>query len=84
MGTSSKIVGADAIFLKKPPAYFGGCYHFTSRSRRRCQDSHFNCGAMTKSTLYALNWVRTCQLVPEELEISETEKTLLSKRFQKE
>ena len=34
--------------------------------------SHFDCGAMTENTLYALNQVRQCHITPEELEISQT------------
>ena len=32
--------------------------------------SHFDCGAMTENTLYALNQVRQCHITPEELEIA--------------
>ena len=34
--------------------------------------SHFDCGAMTESTLFALNQVRQCHITPEELEFSQT------------
>ena len=34
--------------------------------------SHFDCGATTENTLYALNQVRQCHITPEELEISQT------------
>ena len=34
--------------------------------------SHFDCGAMTENTLYALNQVRQCYITPDELEISLT------------
>ena len=33
--------------------------------------SHFDCGAMTENTLYALNQVRQCHITPEQLEISQ-------------
>ena len=32
--------------------------------------SHFDWGAMTETTLYALNQVRQCHITPEELKIS--------------
>ena len=34
--------------------------------------SHFDCGAMTENTLYALNQVPQCHITSEELEISQT------------
>ena len=34
--------------------------------------SHFDCGAVTKNTLHALNQVRQCHITPEELEIIQT------------
>ena len=34
--------------------------------------SHFDCGAMTKNTLYALNQVQQCHITTEELENSQT------------
>ena len=46
--------------------------------------SHFDCGAMTENTLYAINQVRPCQKTPEELEISNARITLYTKRFRKE
>ena len=46
--------------------------------------SHFDCGAMTENTLYALNQVRQCHITPEELEISQTKIILYTKRFRKE
>ena len=46
--------------------------------------SHFDCGAMTEKTLYALNQVRQCHNTPEELEISQTEIILYTKHFSKE
>ena len=46
--------------------------------------SHFDCSAMTKNTLYALNQVRQCHITPEELEISQTKIILYNKRFRKE
>ena len=44
--------------------------------------SHFDCGAMTENTLYALNQVRQCHITPEELEISQT-KIILHQAFPK-
>ena len=35
--------------------------------------SHFDCGAITENTLYALNQVQQRHITPEELEISRTE-----------
>ena len=46
--------------------------------------SHFDCGAMTEITLYALNQVRQCHITPEELEISQTNIILYTRHFQKE
>ena len=46
--------------------------------------SHFDCGAMTENTLYALNQVRQCQITPEELEIIRTKIILYTKHFRKE
>ena len=46
--------------------------------------SLFDCGEMTKNTLYALNQVRQCHITPEELEISQTKTILYIKRFRKE
>ena len=46
--------------------------------------SHFDCGAMTENTLYALNQVRQCHITPEELEISQTKIILHTKQFRKE
>ena len=46
--------------------------------------SHFDCGAMTENTLYALNQVRQCHITPEELEISQTKIILHTKHFRKE
>ena len=46
--------------------------------------SPFDCGAMTKNTLYALNQVRQCHITPEELEISQTKIILYTKHFRKE
>ena len=46
--------------------------------------SHFDCGAMTENTLYALNQVRQCHITPEELENSQTLIILYTKHFRKE
>ena len=46
--------------------------------------SHFDCGAMTENTFYALNQVRQCHITPEELEISQTQIILYTKNFRKE
>ena len=46
--------------------------------------SHFDCGAVTENTLYALNQVRQCHITPEELEISQTKSILYTKHFRKE
>ena len=46
--------------------------------------SHFDCGAMTENTLYALNQVRQCHITQEELEISQTKINLYAKHFRKE
>ena len=45
--------------------------------------SQFDCGSMTKNTLYALNQVRQCHIKPEELEISQTKVILYTKHFRK-
>ena len=46
--------------------------------------SHFDCGAMTENTLYALNQVQQCHITPEELEFSQTKIVLYTKHFRKE
>ena len=46
--------------------------------------SHFDCGAMTESTLYAPNQVRQCHITPEKLESSQTKIILYTKHFRKE
>ena len=46
--------------------------------------SHFDCGAMTENTLYALDQVRQCHIAPEELEISQTKIILYTQHFRKE
>ena len=46
--------------------------------------SHFDCDAMTESTLYSLNQVRQSHITQEELEISQTKIILYTKHFQKE
>ena len=46
--------------------------------------SHFDCGAMTDNTLYALNQVRQCHITPEKLEISQTKIIFYTKHFRKE
>ena len=46
--------------------------------------SHFDCGAMTENTFYALNQVRQCHITPEELEVSQTKIILYTKHFLKE
>ena len=43
--------------------------------------SHFECGAMTENTLYALNQVRQCHITPEELELSHTKIIIYTKDF---
>ena len=43
--------------------------------------SHFDCGAMTENTLYALNQVRQCHITPEELEITPTKIILYTKHL---
>ena len=40
--------------------------------------SHFDCGAVTKNNIYALNQVRQCHITPEELEFSQTKIILFS------
>ena len=46
--------------------------------------SHFDCGALTENTLYALNQVRQWHTTPEELEFSQTKIILYTKLFRKE
>ena len=46
--------------------------------------SHFDCGAMTQNTLFALSQVRQCHMTLEELESSQTEIILCAKHFRKE
>ena len=45
--------------------------------------SQFDCGALTESTLYALNQVLQCHITLEELEISQTQILLYTKHFRK-
>ena len=51
---------------------------------RRPKLSHFDCGAMTENTLYALKQLRQCHITPEELAISQTKTILYTKHFRKE
>ena len=46
--------------------------------------SHFDCGALTENTLYALNQVPNCHNTPEESEISQTKIILYTEHFRKE
>ena len=46
--------------------------------------SHFDCGALTENTLYALNQVRQCHITPEEIEINQTKINFSTKHFWKE
>ena len=46
--------------------------------------SHFDCGLMTESTLYALNQVRQCHITSEEMEIRQTKIILYTKHYRKE
>ena len=46
--------------------------------------SQFGCGAMTENTFYAVNQVRQCHIIPEELDISQTKIILYIKHFRKE
>ena len=48
---------------------------------KQLEVSHFDCGAMTENTLYALSQVRQCHITPEELEISQTKMILYTKHF---
>ena len=45
---------------------------------------HFDCGATTENTLYALNQVRQCHITLEELEVNQTKIILYTKPFRKE
>ena len=51
---------------------------------RNLQVSHFDRGAMTENTLYALNQVRQCHITPEKLEYSQTKIILYTKHFGEE
>ena len=46
--------------------------------------SHFDCGAMTENTLYALNQVRQRHITPEEMKISQMKIILYTKHFREE
>ena len=46
--------------------------------------SHFDCGAMTANTLFALNQVKQCHITPEELENRQTKIILYTKHFRQE
>ena len=54
------------------------------RVAKNLKVSHFDCGAGTENTLYALNQVQQCHVTPEELEISQMKIILYTKHFQKE
>ena len=56
----------------------------TDQVAKNLKVSHFDCGAMTEHTLYALNQVRQCHITPEELEISRRKIILYSEHFRKE
>ena len=45
---------------------------------------HFDCSEMSEGTLYAMNQVRPCHTLPEELEISKARVVLRTKHFRKE
>ena len=45
---------------------------------------HFDCGARTENTLYALNQVRKCHITPEELKISRRKIILYTNHFPEE
>ena len=51
---------------------------------KNLQASHFDCGARTENTLYALNQVGKLHITPEEQEISQTKIIAHTKRFRKE
>ena len=46
--------------------------------------SHFDCGAMTETNLYALNQVQQCHITSEELEVSQTKIIFYTKHFREE
>ena len=54
---------------------------YADQVAKNLKASQFDCGAMTKSTLYALNQVRQCHITPEELEISQTKINLYTIHF---
>ena len=56
----------------------------TDQVAKNLKVSHFDCGAMTENTLYALNQVRQCHIEPEELGISQTKTIIYTKHFRKE
>ena len=51
---------------------------------KKLKVSHFDYGAMTENTLYALNHVRQCHITPEELQIGLMKIILYTKHLQKE
>ena len=71
VGTSTEILGDDAILFPNTRVLLWGYSHFSSGRSAGCKNlklSHFGCGTMTEDTLHALNQVRQCHITPEELE----------------
>ena len=46
--------------------------------------THYDCGEMTESNLYALNQVSQCNNAPENLEVSRAKTTMYTKHFRQE
>ena len=46
--------------------------------------THYDCGEMTETNLYALNQVSKCNIAPENLEVSRAKITMYTKHFRQE
>ena len=69
------VFGSEVVYTLVPDA---------DQVAKNLEVCHFDCGAMTEITLYALNQVRQCHIIPEEIEISQMKIILYTKHFRKE
>ena len=86
-GTSVEKSSVDAISFSNPRVLFRGYYTLVPDADQVVKNrkvSHFDCGAMTENTLYALKQVRQWHILSEELVISRTKIILYTKDFRKE
>ena len=57
--------------------------HFCKKASQ-LKVTHYDCGEMTESNLYAVNQVSKCNIAPENLEVSRTKYTMYTKHFRQE